>query len=142
MDVNPAVGNRQKSTNWQGRAIARYEFKYDVGVAANLRAQSGFAYSPIIIANLPNAGTTRFFLEDIKNNRSDATPILDFRVDKAIKFGGHYRVTAMFDLFNSLNSNAVTNFIFTPGTNATNGFNKIIATLDPRTAQFGIRFDF
>jgi hypothetical protein len=141
MNPNPAVSTRQKSTNWQGRAIARYEFKYNVGVAANLRAQSGFAYAEILSAALPNAGTTKFFAEDINNNRSDTTPILDFRVDKGFRFGSHYRITGMFDLFNSLNSNAVTNFILTSGS-ATNGFNKIIATLDPRTAQVGIRLDF
>ena len=142
MDINPAVGNRQQSTNWQGRAIARYEFKHDIGAAVNLRAQSGFAYSTILTASLPNAGSTRFFAENIDNNRSDTTPILDFRVDKAFRFGNRYRITGMFDLFNTLNSNAVTNFVFTSGSNATNGFNKIIATLDPRTAQVGIRFDF
>ena len=141
MDVNPAVSNRQKSTNWQGRAIARYEFKYDIGVAANLRTQSGYAYAPILSAALPNAGTTRFFATNLKDNRSDTTPILDFRVDKAFRVG-KYRLTGMFDLFNSLNSNAVTNFILTQGSNATNGFNKIIATLDPRTAQFAVRLDF
>jgi len=62
-------------------------------------------------------------------------------VDKAFRVG-KYRLTGMFDLFNSLNSNAVTNFILTQGSNATNGFNKIIATLDPRTAQFAVRLDF
>jgi outer membrane receptor protein involved in Fe transport len=142
MDVNPLVANRQKSRNWQGRAIARYEFKGDIGVAANLRTQSGYAYSEVLSAPLPNAGTTRFFVQDINNNRSDTTPILDFRVDKSFKMGGHYRITGMFDVFNSLNSNAVTNFILTSGSNPTNGFNKIIATLDPRTAQFGLRLDF
>ncbi|HEX7136857.1 MAG TPA: carboxypeptidase regulatory-like domain-containing protein, partial [Vicinamibacterales bacterium] len=81
MDVNPAVGNRQKTTNWQGRAIARYEFKYDIGFAANLRAQSGFGYAEVLSAPLPNAGTTRFFAQDLSNNKSDTTPILDFRVD-------------------------------------------------------------
>ena len=136
MDVNPAVPNRQKSQNWQGRLIARYTFKYDIGVAANLRAQSGYAYSEILSASLPNAGTTRFFATNIDANKSDTTPILDFRVDKAFRFG-KYRFTGMFDLFNSLNSNAVTNFILTSGQ-----YNKIIATLDPRTAQFGLRFDF
>jgi Carboxypeptidase regulatory-like domain len=141
MDVNPAVGNRQKSTNWQGRAIARYTFKGDIGIAANLRAQSGYAYAYVLSAPLPNAGTTRFFSSDISANRSDTTPILDFRVDKGFKFG-KYKITGMFDLFNSLNSNAVTNFILTSGSNATNGFNKIVATLDPRTAQFGFRLDF
>ncbi len=63
--------------------------------------------------------------------------LLDLRVDKAIRFG-RYKVTVMGDLFNTLNSNAVTNFFLTNGAS----FNKIIATLDPRTAQVGFRFDF
>jgi hypothetical protein len=41
-------------------------------------------------------------------------------------------------VFNVLNSNAVTNFTLTNGAS----YNKIIATLDPRVAQLGIRFDF
>ncbi len=137
-NVYPDVPNRQESTNWQGRLMGRYVFPADVGVAVNLRAQSGFAYSRVITtADLPNAGTQTFFQENISNNRSDKTAILDLRLDKAFKLG-RYRITGMADLFNALNSNAVTNF------NLLNGpaFNKIIATLDPRTAQVGIRFDF
>jgi Carboxypeptidase regulatory-like domain/TonB dependent receptor len=137
MDVNPAVGNRQKTTNWQGRAIARYEFKYEIGFAANLRAQSGFGYAEVLSAPLPNAGTTRFFAQDLSSNKSDTTPILDFRIDKAFKINNRFRITGMFDLFNTLNSNAVTNFVLTSG-----NYNQIIATLDPRTAQLGIRLDF
>src|SRR5205823_1511971 len=44
----PAVDNREKSTNWQGRLIARYVFPYEIGFAANLRAQSGFGYARVI----------------------------------------------------------------------------------------------
>ena len=88
-------------------------------------------------AALPNAGTTRFYVENIENHRSDTVPIVDFRLDKAFRVG-KYRFTGMFDLFNAANTNAVTNFILTNGST----FNKIIATIDPRTAQVGIRFDF
>ncbi len=136
-NVNPAVTNRQQSTNWQGRAIARYVFKYDIGVATNFRAQSGYAFSRVIAVSLPNAGSTRFFDQEIKNNRSDTVPILDFRVDKAFRIG-RYKVTGMFDAFNVTNSNAVTNFNLINGSS----FNQVIATLDPRTLQFGVRFDF
>ena len=136
-NVFPQVSNRQESTNWQGRAIARYVFKYDIGVATNLRVQSGYAYSRIIAATLPNAGGVRFYSEDIKNNRSDTVPILDFRVDRAFKIG-KYKVTGMFDAFNITNSAAVTNFNLTNGAS----YNQIIAALDPRTLQLGIRFDF
>lgn len=136
-NVNPAVSNRQESTNWQGRAIARYVFKYDIGLATNLRAQSGYAFSRVIAVSLPNAGATRFYDQNIQNDRSETVPILDFRLDKAFRVG-RYRMTAMFDAFNIANSNAVTNFNLINGTS----YNQVIATLDPRTIQFGFRFDF
>src|SRR5262249_50759313 len=136
-NASRTIGNRQKSTNWQGRAIARYVFAHDIGAAVNVRAQSGWAYARIWQVSLPNAGTVRVFSDDIENNRSQTVPILDLRADKAFRVG-RYRFTAMADLFNVTNSNAVTNFVLINGAN----FNKINATLDPRTFQIGIRFDF
>jgi len=79
----------------------------------------------------------RFYDQDIKNNRSDTVPILDFRLDKAFQIG-RYKVTGMFDAFNLANSAAVTNFNLTNGAS----YNQIIAALDPRTFQLGLRFDF
>jgi hypothetical protein len=137
-NVNPDVSNRQESTNWQARVLGRYVFPYEVGLGVNLRSQSGWAYSRLLRVVLPNAGTQTFFAEDIKNNRSDVVSILDLRLDKALTFGGKYRFTMMADLFNALNSNAVSNFNLLNGTQ----FNRIIATLDPRTFQLGFRFDF
>jgi carboxypeptidase family protein len=136
--LNPyaTVPNRQESTNWQGRLMGRYVFKYDIGIATNLRMQSGFAYARVVRAALPNAGTMGFYVEPIKNHRSDTTPLVDFRIDKAFPIG-KYKVSGLFEIFNILNSNAITNFVLQNGR-----FNNIIATLDPRVAQFGIRFDF
>ena len=136
-NINPAVSNRQDNTNWQARFLGRYVFPADVGFAVNLRAQSGWQYSRLIQAPLPNAGTLSFWMEDIKNNRSDTVSILDFRVDKAFNLG-RARIVAMADLFNALNSNAVSNFQLVNGAN----FNRIVATLDPRTAMVGIRLEF
>ena len=133
----PAVSNRQESTNWQGRLIGRYVFPYTIGFAVNLRTQSGYGYSRLISTPLPNAGTVTFLADNIKNSRSDTTALLDLRLDKAFKFD-RYKVTLMADLFNTLNSNAVTNFFLANGTN----YNRIIATLDPRTAMLGARFEF
>jgi hypothetical protein len=136
-NVNPTVPNRQKSTNWQGRLMGRYAFPYQLGLAVNLRAQSGWPYARLVQVALPNAGTQTFLMDDIRNNRSDNAVLLDLRVDKAFRIGG-YKVSVMGDLFNALNSNAVTNFFLTNGAN----YNKIIATLDPRTAQLGLRLEF
>ncbi|HSL20647.1 MAG TPA: TonB-dependent receptor [Vicinamibacterales bacterium] len=136
-NANPAVSNRQESTNWQGRLMGRYVFPLGVGFAVNLRSQSGYAYSRLVTAPLPNAGTVTFFADDIDANRSDTATLLDIRVDKAFRFD-RYKVTLMVDLFNATNSNAVTNFFLANGAN----YNRIIATLDPRTAMVGARFEF
>ncbi|MGE3274816.1 MAG: carboxypeptidase regulatory-like domain-containing protein [Vicinamibacterales bacterium] len=137
-NVYPDVSNRQESTNWQARLLGRYVFPYEVGLGVNLRAQSGWAYSRLLRVTLPNAGTQTIFLDDIDQNRSDNVALLDFRLDKSFTFAGKYRFTMMADLFNALNSNAVTNFNLLNGSQ----FNRIIATLDPRTFQLGFRFDF
>ncbi|MBI3265326.1 MAG: hypothetical protein HYZ58_19525, partial [Acidobacteria bacterium] len=133
----PSIANRQNNSNWQGHVLGRYVFPYGIGFATNLRAQSGFNYVRVIQASLPNAGAVSFFAENIEGTRSDTTPLLDFRVDKSFKVD-RYRLTLMADLFNSLNSNAVTNFFLNNGAN----YNRIIATLDPRTAMLGARFEF
>ena len=137
-NVNPAVSYQQKTTNWQGRLLGRYELPLQFGLAANFRVQSGFNYARVVQLSVPNVGTVGFYAEDLKHNRSDTVPILDFRLDKSLRLGGRYRVHGMIDVFNALNSDAVTNFFLTNGPN----FGKVIAALDPRTVQVSARFDF
>jgi hypothetical protein len=136
-NVNPAVSYQQKTTTWQGRLLGRYQLPMDIGVAANYRVQSGFNYTRVIQVPVPNLGTVGFFTDDLRNHRSDTVPILDLRLDKAVRFG-HCRVQGMIDIFNAMNSNAATNFFVTNGAN----YGKIIAALDPRTFQLSARFDF
>ncbi|MPZ19336.1 MAG: hypothetical protein GEV06_15685 [Luteitalea sp.] len=136
-NVSPEVSNRQESTNWQGRLLGNYELPRGIGVALNWRIQSGWAWSRLINVNLPNAGTQVFFVEDISDNRSDTVSLIDVRLDKAFDLG-RYRLKLMVDLYNLTNSNAVTNFNLTNGSN----FNKINAAVDPRTLLVGARVDF
>lgn len=136
-NVRPDVPNRQETTNWQARVAARYVFNYDIGAAVNYRVQSGYGFSRVIPASLPSAGTVSFFYENLDDNYSDTVPILDFRLDKAFSFD-RFRIGLMLDLFNVLNSNAVSNFVLTNGT----AYNRIVSTLDPRTAQIALRFEF
>ena len=131
LNPNPAISNRQQTTNWQGRLIGRYVFKYDVGFAANLRVQSGYPYTRVIAptsVQLPNAGSLRFFSSNL-DQRSDTAAIVDLRADKAFSVG-RYHFTAMVDAFNVGNSNAVTNFTMVNGAS----YNQIIAALDPRVS--------
>ncbi len=140
LNVNPAVRNRQETTGYGFAAIGRYVFPHDVGFSANYRFQSGFAYSRIIgdQTTTPTllATPTDFFVEDLKNNRSDNVHLLNLRVDKAFRVG-KIKLTGMFDLYNAINANPVTNFNLYDG-----GFGDIIAVLDPIVAQVGFRVEF
>ena len=140
LNPNPAVSNRQETTVYHLAMMGRYVFPLEIGVAANYRFQSGFPYSRIIPDGTTtptlNAVPAPFFVEDLKNNRSDSVNLLNLRVDKAFTVG-KVTFTGMFDLYNVLNTNPVTNFNLYSG-----GFGNVIAVLDPRVAQVGFRLEF
>jgi hypothetical protein len=135
--VFPTVGALQNTRTWDTHVSARYEFKYDIGAAVNYSGQSGWPYARIITTSLPGAGNVAFFSSDLRNARNDNIQLLAFRVDKSFTIQG-VKLTGMFDLFNALNTNAVTNFNIVNGSK----FNLINATVDPRTAQIGLRVSF
>jgi hypothetical protein len=136
-NVNPAVSNRQRSSTWQARLSGRYEFPMAIGAGANVQVQSGWPWTRLISATLPNAGTQTFYQDNIGDHRSDTVPLVGLRADKGWRVGGR-KLTAMLDVFNLLNSNAVSNFTLLNGAN----FNKILAALQPRTRQIGARLEF
>ena len=103
----------------------------------NYSGQSGWPYARIITAKLPNAGNVAFFSDDLDTARNDNIQLLALRVDKSFTIN-HVKLTGMLDLFNALNTNAVTNFNIVNGSK----FNLINATVDPRTFQVGLRLSF
>jgi hypothetical protein len=135
-NVYPAVANRQSTSVWSFRVSGRYELPLAINIAANVRVQSGWNYARIISVSLPNAGTQRFWYEDLEQ-RSESVPLVSARIDRTWKVW-RTRVTGMLDVFNLINANSVTNF------NLTNGpsFGQINGALDPRTAQIGLRVEF
>jgi hypothetical protein len=135
--VYPAVGALQKTTTWDAKVSARYEFKWDFGAAVNYSGQSGWPYARIITARLPNAGSVAFFADNLSTARNDNIHLLAFRLDKTVTVS-KVKITGMFDLYNVLNTNAVSNFNIVNGSK----FNLINATVDPRTAAVGIRLAF
>jgi outer membrane receptor protein involved in Fe transport len=139
LNYSADVSNRQKNTNWQARLLGRYEVPVaGLGIGANIRVQSGYPYSPVANVRLPVAGTVNVFVDDIDNRHADTAALFDLRLDKAIALGGGAKVSGMLDIYNVTNSNAVTNFFLTSGAT----YNRIIAALNPRTLQLGLRLSF
>ncbi len=140
---NPNAPNRQQTTVWHYQLLGRYTFPFEIGFAANWRLQSGFPYAPIVSdggtspgLNLSNFGAP-FFLTNLDENRSDNVSLLNFRLDKSLQVG-RFKMTGMLDIYNVLNNDAVTNFNLTLGPN----YKRVIATLDPRVFQAGLRLEF
>ncbi|MBI3402341.1 MAG: carboxypeptidase regulatory-like domain-containing protein [Acidobacteria bacterium] len=140
ISVNPAAGNRQKTTMYHMQLAGRYTFPYDIGFGANYRFQSGFPYALIVPdgsvpLNVCNFECS-FFSTNLDQNRSDSVNLLNFRLDKSFPVAKG-KITAMLDMYNLLNADPVTNFNLVGG-----DFKKVIATLDPRVFQVGIRLEF
>jgi hypothetical protein len=136
-NVYPTVSNRQTSSNWQFHLSGRYDLPFEIGVGGNVQVQSGWPYARLITVSLPNAGLQTFLSDNIANRRSDTVPLVGFRADRSFPAGAH-RVLIMLDLFNVLNSNATTNFALGNGST----YDKIIAALQPRTVELGVRLQF
>ncbi len=142
------VDTIQESTNWGFKVLARYQLPAEIGIATNIRVQSGWPYArraDITIyagtgVESPGAeslGSQPVFVEDIKNNRSETVPLWDFRIDKTFSLGDAGRFMVMIDIYNILNSNAVTNINLRTGS-----FGNVIAALPPRTLKIGLRWTY
>jgi hypothetical protein len=132
------VDNYQSNSNWNFRLLGRYVLPKEVAVSANFRMQSGWPWAPITSVSVPGSGTQQVFLEDIDNNYSEMATLVDVRLEKGFTFGGRYKVSGLFDVYNLFNSNAETNFFLTTGRT----FRNIIAALNPRALKLGVRFQF
>jgi hypothetical protein len=128
---------RETSTMWNYKLVGRYVLPYDIGFSTSWRVQSGEQYGRTISVGFPGDGTRTVRVEPVTANRAPTISILDFRADKTFKLNRMGRLTAMVDLFNSLNSGAVTNYRTT-----TVNYREVTGILDPRVVRFGVRVDF
>jgi hypothetical protein len=142
--INPAAPNRQKTTMYHAQLAGHYTFPYDIGLGVNYRFQSGFPYAPIVPSGVDGVNLNvcnfecSFFTQNLDQNRSESVNLLNIRFDKAFPIQGRVKATVMFDLYNVLNADPVTNFDLSAGPT----LRKVIAVLDPRVAQLGFRLEF
>lgn len=132
------VANRQETTYWTAKLLARYVAPYEIGLALNVRFQSGFPWAPVHRLLVPNVGTRAILLSDMKENRSEDVTVVDLRLDKSWRFGNHYRFTGTADVYNLLNANTVTSFVVDTGSR----FENVIEWLPGLTVKLGLRLEF
>jgi hypothetical protein len=128
---------RETSTIWNYKIIGRYVMPWNIGTSGSWRVQSGQNYGRTVSVPFPGDGTRVVRVEPITANRYDNISILDLRADKTFTIGRFGRITGQFDVFNVLNSSAVTLFRQT-----TVNYREVTELLAPRIMRVGIRFDF
>jgi hypothetical protein len=129
----------ETSTLWNYKVIGRYLLPYAVGLSGSWKVQSGQQYGRTISVPFPGDGTRTVRVEPITANRYPTVGILDFRFDKAFRFGRAGKITGMVDTFNILNAGTVTAF---RQTTASGLYREVTGILDPRIVRFGVRYDF
>jgi len=133
-------GGKETDTLWNYKVVGRYVMPFDIGFSGSWKVQSGFNYARTISVTMPVEGARTIRVQPIDSNRYPTVGILDFRLDKTVKFGKFGKVTPMLDVFNILNSGVPTT-VRTTNT-ATAPFNDVTAILNPRVIRFGFRFNF
>jgi len=77
-------------------------------------------------------------VDAIDNCHAENAALFDVRLDKSIRMKGDAKITGYARHLQSDDSNAVTNSFLTSAAT----YNRIIAALNPRTLQLGVRVTF
>ena len=134
--------NRSQAWLTQVKLLGSYTFPYDIQIAATLQNQPGpeiaalyqFTDTPSVL--FPG-GTTMNMLTP-GTMYGERFSQLDLRFTKILNLGSGTRVRAMFDIFNSLNANAVMaeQQAFGPS------WRDPVVIMPGRLLKFALQFDF
>jgi hypothetical protein len=113
---------------------------YDINVAAFYNGRQGYPFPQYILSpNRANgAGRQEVLLDSLGEVRLDNLHMVDFRIDKAIRFGRR-SVTPTLDIFNLTNANTV--LAINPNQAAANA-NTISGIVAPRVIRVGVQLRF
>jgi hypothetical protein len=136
--TNPNEHTFNEFTNWNAKFSATLDAGWGLRVTPVFNMQSGAPYGRIVSLTTNYNPAQLFLAEPIGTRRQDTVSILNFRVEKQIRFVDRARVGLFFDLFNALNSNTAVNLNWRSGAS----FEKPTTVLAPRIAKFGVKFDW
>jgi hypothetical protein len=145
--TNPNEPLHNDYTNWNSKISGTFDAGWGLRVTPVLKMQSGAPYgrfvsvpgcTATVTADCLNYGTQLVLVEPIGTRRQDTVSVLDFRVEKQLRFAQKARVGLFFDMFNAMNSNTAVNIVWQAGSR----FERASTVLGPRIAKFGAKFDW
>lgn len=137
---NPNEKTFNEYTDWNAKISGTLDAGWGLRITPVLKMQSGAPYGRYFATRTGelNYGTQIILAEPIGTRRQDTVSILDFRVEKQLRFAQKARLGLFFDLFNAMNSNVNVNENWRSGA----AFEKATTVLGPRIAKFGVKFDW
>jgi hypothetical protein len=147
--IGPLPNDRRQ----QAKLFGSYQFGFGANVGLGYQIQSGapltaMAANPVYDSAGEIPETPRgqgFQTEQGFKKRTPVQSSLDVHGDYGFKFGGARRLVVLADVFNLFNQQAVTDYDYYTEVafqQANPNFGRIIAYQNPRTARFGLRFEF
>jgi hypothetical protein len=135
--LNPNEQTLNDFSNWNAKFSGTVDAGWGLRLTPVVKMQSGAPYGRYFSTAL-NYGTQIILAEPIGTRRQDTVNVVDFRVEKQVRFATKARVGLFFDVFNAMNSNTPININWRSGA----AFEKATTVLPPRIAKFGAKFDW
>ncbi len=145
--MNPNERTHNEYTNWSSKVSGTIDAGWGMRVTPVVKMQSGAPYgryvnipgcSATVVSDCLNYGTQATLVEPIGTRRQDTISLVDFRVEKQIRFAQKARVGLFLDMFNVMNSNTNVNISWLGGAR----FERATTVLNPRIVKFGAKFDW
>ncbi len=137
-DLINTDNGRYKFTMWTGNVKGAYQFPWDVKISGTLRHQSGPSYGRTFTTSLNYSSSVRVLAEPMDTHRQRNVTIVDLRLEKGFHLNGSFRVAALLDGFNMLNSNAEERISWNSGAS----YLRPLQIIPPRVFRVGVRVDF
>jgi hypothetical protein len=125
-----------------------YAGPWDLRITPTLRHQSGQPFGRTFSTGLNYANNVRILAEPIGTRRMDHITILDVRVEKGFRLGGHRRLAGFADVFNVVNANPEQNTSWSFGLFTLQdgrerpSFLRPLSIVPPRLARLGVKLDW
>jgi hypothetical protein len=122
----------------------------EVALNFYFRGISGDTWTTRYISPLLAQGRVTIFAEPRGSHHHDMQKLLDVRLEKIFTIGNKYRLGLIADVFNVLNTDAITNwgtlldndYFLEPGAYPSTGGHVLYGIVNPRQARLGIRLIF
>jgi hypothetical protein len=136
--INAGQHGRHEFRIWSAKIHGTYAGPWDLRVTPFVRHQSGQPFGRTFSTALTYANNVRILAEPVGTRRMDHITLVDVRVEKGFRLGGHRRVAGFVDVFNVLDANPEQNTNWSSGLS----FLRPLSIVPPRLARIGARLEW